>query len=137
MDTSSILAPVLAPATTAIELPKTIKIGWSVYTVGDWPETDARDASRVGEADHAKLRIKICDNMPCTKRAEILLHEILHTLLIFFNVDLKEMVKANEPNEQLTMQMGNGLAMIIADNPDLRRYLDEVWPRFDVSSNDH
>ena len=84
MDTSSILAPVLAPATTEIELPKTIKVGYAVYSVENWSETDARDVSRVGEADHARLLIKICDNLPCTKRAEILLHEIFHALLVFF-----------------------------------------------------
>jgi len=112
-----------------IALPKTIKIGWATYIVENWPESEARDRHRAGEILFNKLKIRINDACPPAKRAETLLHEIAHAINDVWAVTPIDLAKDSQPEEQLACLMGSGWATVLCDNPDLRRFLDEVWPR--------
>lgn len=108
-------------------MPKTVKVGWKIFAVEIWPETDARDHNRLGEINHTKQIIKISDMVPEPQQAEILLHEILHAIDNMFCPDFEELARHKEPSETVVGQFTHGLCTVIADNPDLRKYLMEVW----------
>jgi hypothetical protein len=112
-----------------IELPKTVKVGWATYVVEVWPETEARDRHRAGEILYNKLLIRINDGCPPAKQVETLLHEIGHAITDVWAIAPVDLAKDRDPEEQLTCLMGSAWATVMCDNPDLRRFLDEVWPR--------
>ena len=70
----------------------------------------SRDSYTYGEVDHVEQVIKISKELKPQRKAETLLHEIIHT--VFF------MLRKDE-NEQLVNSMATVLLQIFRDNPAL------------------
>lgn len=91
-----------------------IKIGhnlWNLQFVKDIPST-----THIiwGRTEYSKQVISVLKNLPTEeKRREVILHELLHVLIDFSDLRMK-----NE--EQLVTTLARNLCMIIKDNPKLK-----------------
>ncbi len=104
--------------------PKQIKIGcydWTVATVDDL--RDKEDGTRLyGQCDPASLTIRLNSGIEREQiKAETLWHETLHALWSYFHLEEKE------SEENAIACLATGVAMVMRDNPSLKRYFWEVW----------
>lgn len=121
--------PLDSPGCSAppIDLPLKIKIGHRCYTVIDWDASDAHDEMRYGMIRPARGEIAIADGYPDCKRAEVVIHEILHGIVENYGIDLSEIIRADDVEERLVCVFSAGLAAVLADNPGLLDYFHNVW----------
>ncbi len=93
-----------------------IKIGNINYELSEVPCVDRYSALK-GQIIYDESIIKILDDMNLEHKQETLLHEILHGLIHFLNIDL------DNKEEEVVTQFARGIMMVIKDNPDLINYL--------------
>lgn len=94
-----------------MELPKKLKVGCFVFEVVQTSRV-ANEQALKGQCCHFDRQIRIDSDMkPCDK-AEVMLHETLHAVDDFAKLNLSEMT---------ICRLGNALAMVLVDNPELVR----------------
>jgi hypothetical protein len=86
-----------------------VKIGCHVYDI-NLVECVNKYEPRKGEIEYMKQVIRIDNSMPEDSKFGTLIHEIVHGIDYFMDMDLTE--------EQVT-KLGNGFAMVLRDNPNL------------------
>lgn len=96
-----------------LELPKYLKIGWSIYTVEAWDGKAASRARCFGECDTV-LKIIRVDNSGCPRQAaQSLLHEIMHAIAAVWKTP------ESDAEETFVGAFASGLSTVITDNPQL------------------
>ena len=91
---------------------KPLKIIGCDYEVLEVPIV-SREEYKLGEVDHVGQNIKIAQELKKQRKAEVLLHEIIHCLLFAFG----ESEAHND--ERLISSLAGGFIQTIRDNPDL------------------
>lgn len=108
---------------SSTHLPKQLKIANYIYKVILVSELDVEGESCYGIHDPVKLEIKLKNNQIKYQEADTLLHEILHALFVVTHIkDVKE------PTEEFVVaSVAAGLCQVFMDNPQLRKYINEVF----------
>ena len=101
-----------------INLPKTIKIGYTDYELEIWPDTFASTEKAQGEFFEEDEKLS-------SRGVNTLIHEILHALI--YQYGLAEDVKDIE--EKVVNTTANGLSAVFKDNPWLIDYIKEYGDR--------
>lgn len=86
-----------------------VKIGCFTYEVVSVDIVNKFNPSK-GEIDYIKKIIKLDETMTESDRRETILHEVIHGIDHFLEIELEE--------EQVR-KIGRGLAMVLLDNPNL------------------
>lgn len=105
----------------AAELPQSLRVGYLDYTIEDWKPSEAYVNGRYGECDRHHLVIRVRADLPPTRKAETLLHEVLHAAY-----DMGHVADKDE-EEQTVAVLASQLAQIWRDNPDLIRFLEQTF----------
>jgi hypothetical protein len=90
-----------------------VKIGNQTYNIFEVECVDKHDAL-AGQIRYLESVIRIQNEMPLDLKQETILHEVIHGIENFFDLDLEE--------RQVKM-LGRGLTMVFKDNPQLLEYL--------------
>lgn len=74
-----------------------------------------------GSVNYDTMKIVLREDLPITREAETLIHELLHLIGYFTNTfnDIKE------HEEKIVDNTSNGLYLLFKDNPELLDYLKE------------
>ena len=96
-----------------MELPNKIKVLAMDYTVKAMTTNEAASKGRYGECDSNLLEIRIDPQWKPQKKAETLLHEMLHAISNSMALDASEF----KSDEDMVHPMASGLAAVIRDNP--------------------
>lgn len=96
------------------------KVGHAIYDVQPWSAEEADTAAldggiALGESDHDGCVIKIRTDLPPEIVAEVMVHELLHSIFTVFGVP----AGSNEAEEKIVLALGRGLTTVFADNPRL------------------
>jgi len=105
-----------------MNLPKLIKIGPYDFTVELVPDLRDESGELHGQCCRDINVIRI--NSTTTNeqlRAETLWHEILHAIWGVFHL------KTRAGEEKAVSTLATGTVMVLRDNPNLRKYLNEVF----------
>ena len=103
-----------------INLPKTIKIGYTDYELEIWPDTFASTEKAQGEFFEEDEKIGLKGSaLKSSRGVNTLIHEILHALI--YQYGLAEDVKDIE--EKVVNTTANGLSAVFKDNPWLTDYI--------------
>lgn len=87
-----------------------IKIGGGIYKVSIVDDLRNKDGIRVDGILHADSHdISIASDISFRKQQETIVHEILHGIISYFNI---------EDNESVTTRVAYGIHAFIVDNPD-------------------
>jgi hypothetical protein len=90
-----------------------VKIGNQTYVIFEVECVDKHD-SLAGQIKFLESEIRILQDLPHDLKQETILHEVIHGIENFFDLDLEE--------EEVKM-LGRGLTMVFKDNPELLEYL--------------
>ena len=107
-----------------MKMPEKLKIGGHTWTIKYHPSPlkNSKGQDLYGLCSFDEHTISIVDDMPSqSKDVEILLHELVHALLAFYGTGLKM-----KDEEQVCLNLGQGLAMVLRDNQKLLKYLKEA-----------
>ena len=99
-------------------LPASVRVGPFDYRIVDWSPADANANNAMGECYHSALRISLRADLLPAKKAQTLIHEILHAIWLVGSVD-----QAGDNEERLVTNLAHHLAQVIRDNPDLMLWL--------------
>lgn len=99
------------------DMPKSIRVGYREYTVEDWPSNQASAGGRWGECDRMNLVIRVRTDLAPSVRAEVLLHEVIHTA--YYNAVLQK----DDDEERVVETLGNQLTQIWRDNPEFVAFM--------------
>ena len=96
-----------------MSFPEAIKIGNYTYKLEFVPLIIQSDGgARLGEIDYPKEKITIVESLSTKYRNLVIMHEIVHGLAAYRNIDLEEMgVDA----------LADAILQLIQDNPDLMK----------------
>lgn len=98
-----------------MELPKSIKILSSIYSVEEMSLMDTIRDDKFGFCDSNEKLIRVGQCWGNRERALTLLHEILHGIYREMGMEQAEDLK----EEYIVTTLTNGLCAVIADNPGL------------------
>jgi hypothetical protein len=90
-----------------------VKIGNQTYVINEVLCVDKRD-SLAGQIKFLESEIRILHDLPHDLKQETVLHEVVHGIENFFDLDLEE---------EEVKQLARGLTMVFKDNPELLEYL--------------
>ena len=83
----------------------------------------ARDEFKFGEVDHVEQTILISRNLKLQRKAETIIHEVLHCLLFAMGEsDLHD-------NEAFVNMLSAALTQVLRDNPELLAFLGSLCQR--------
>lgn len=95
------------------------KVGHAIYDLQAWSAEEADTAPdggiALGESDHDGCVIKIRTDLPPEIVAEVMVHELLHSIFTVFGVPAGD----DETEEKIVLALGRGLTTVFADNPRL------------------
>jgi len=69
-----------AEAEKLMPFPETLKIGPHTYDLGTFDMLYSMQNSRIGEHDYFQLEIKLLEGMKPSMEAEVMMHEVVHSL---------------------------------------------------------
>lgn len=101
-------------------LPDTIRVGYLDYTIEAWSAAHATTADRIGECDRQNSIIRVRDDLPPQKTAEVLLHEVLHAAYDMGCV-------GGEDEEKTVSIFGRQLTQIWRDNPQFVAFMESTF----------
>lgn len=110
------------PEPDAIEMPRSVRVGPWDWAVNDMSQADCIRSGWIGSCYTAHLEIEVYPKLPTQKRAEVLLHEVLHAC--FEVANLKQHDTLTE--EKVVNGLGMTLLSVIRDNPDLIAFLTQA-----------
>ena len=102
-----------------MKLPETIEVLNRTYTV---TERDLSEASYLGKSKFVEGTIVIEQSLDPQAKADVLLHEIIHLILIAMGHDFNEGDLHTEKN---VLVISNGLSAFIRDNPGLMQTIEK------------
>ncbi len=112
------------PQLEGYALPKNVAVGGFVYDVHAWNHDEALAGDLLGYCDNIKNQIKIADGLNDQRRAEVLLHEVLHAIFHQSGIEA-----TREGEEKVVSGMAYGLIGLIRQNPDFMSYLKRLLDR--------
>jgi len=115
------------PESPIIVLPKQIKVGGLTYQVVTWHPSGAQAARRFGECSHLELTIRVDDVHGAERTREVFLHELLHAIGHVFGPDHLPQ-DLDQSKEVYVGATAMGLTAVLADNPELVRFIRDAWP---------
>ena len=98
-------------------MPTKIQIGPYPYSIVDWPVAAANEAACYGQCDYDKLEIRVRQDLKPSRKAEVLLHEILHAC---WEVGT---IPANPEEEHAVNALGIHLTNAMRTNPEVFRWI--------------
>lgn len=102
-----------------MELPHKVRIGAMDYTVEPWSTREASSAGALGMCDANLLIIRIREDMVPMKKAEVLVHEILHGMW-----DSAGLHCGSDPEEEhVVSALAYQFLQVWRDNPELLAFL--------------
>lgn len=104
-----------------MNLPKKIKIGHLDYTVEIVSKELADLKGYYGEIKPDEQEIKLGENHTDQRRADILLHEVLHALFKYMGIQ-----GGKDFEENVIQPLSGGICAVMRDNPDLFPFLQKV-----------
>ena len=107
----------------SIGLVKKLKVGPYTYPVKLVKNLTHKGEEQKGLFD-SYTGIEIDDSMPEDMQAEVLLHELLHSIFFMMNVEKIQGTSALE--EIFVTQFGTGLATVFKNNPELLTYFKKA-----------
>lgn len=102
------------------QMPETIRVGYLDYVVEAWPSSLASTSDRIGECDRQNSIIRIRDDLPPQKTAEVLLHEVLHAAYDMGCI-------SGEDEEKIVSIFGHQLTQIWRDNPQFVAFMESTF----------
>lgn len=99
--------------------PSSVKVGPHKYRIVVVPHGSLGDAGRGGQAQLDRLIIAIDGDQPRSLIADVICHELTHTLLQVTDFD-------DDVKERICLAFGPGLLALLRDNPRLIDYLKET-----------
>lgn len=100
----------------AMNLPASIRVGYLDFAVEDWKPSEAHVNGRFGECDRHHMVIRVRADLGPQKKAEVLLHEVLHAC---YDVGCL----SGDDEEKIVSIFGNQLAQVWRDNPDFVQFM--------------
>ena len=98
-------------------IPKQIKVAGHVYKIQLMNKAWANDASRWGQCDCDEMIIRLAKGMRGSRRAETLLHEVLHAVYNVYNVG------SARTEEDIVTLLSTGLHQVLVDCPELKEHI--------------
>lgn len=95
-------------------LPSKLKIGDHDVDVVVMDSLDGLSRRRRGEYSSIKSEIRVLQGMKADQQRETLMHETLHGLFWFMNIQ-------NDKEEELISALSGGICMVLRDNPEFAR----------------
>lgn len=114
-----------------IKMPKTVKVGASVYYLDNSEETWNERVlgghvtlETWGETDHKLNRVYIRPGQGLSQEQHTVIHEVLH-LLFFYGIsdDIMSQLPVSDKEEYMVGALEPFILMLLRDNPDLTAYL--------------
>lgn len=99
-------------------LPATVKVGGFVFKVVPWSHQVAAEHRCFGEFAPVPQEIRIDETLRPQKRANTLIHELVHVIAWSFDLRAKDC-----DEERWAITIANGLSAIFMDNPELLEWL--------------
>ena len=107
---------------TAHGLPKSVKVGPLTYRIEEYGHNPAAEDRNFGRTDHLSQLIRVATHHGEERMRETFLHEMLHACRHVFD-SAGEHVNSEHAEENFVRSAAYGLAAVLADNPDVRRFL--------------
>lgn len=111
-----------------MQLPQTIEILNRTYKV---KEEDLTESNYVGVSKLNKGVIKIEKSLDNQEKANTLLHELIHTMLMGMGYEIRKKDEGLHTEENVTI-ISNALATIFRDNPDTFKDIIDNLERNDL-----
>lgn len=92
-------------------IPTSVRIGCYTYAIVVMADVDQATDRIFGDMNHTLLRIRLCAGMPTAQLANTFMHEVMHAIHRFHNVEDKT------SEEDTTLSTTNGLCAFWMDNP--------------------
>lgn len=105
-----------------MNLPKTLKVGWKIFTIEVWDPVQAAADHKYGECDHLAKIIRVDVTHGTRQAVETLLHECFHAA---FDIGGANESKCTE-EEFLVNYTASWLMTMIIDNPILLDVLKQA-----------
>lgn len=101
-----------------VVMPTTIRVGHLDYRVEDWTPSEAYVNGRFGECDKHHLVIRVRADLPAQRKAEVLLHEVLHAAW--------EMGDLSDgcAEEKVVTVLANQMTQVWRDNPEFVSFME-------------
>jgi hypothetical protein len=106
------------------KLPASVRVGPFDYKVKLWSALAADNAGAYGMCDLHRTTILIREDMSETRVAEVLLHEVFHAA---YEIAGLKVDKDDITEERFVNSMGYQMVQVWRDNPDLIRFMEEVF----------
>jgi hypothetical protein len=100
-------------------LPNTIKVAGLFFRVTEITKEYAEEAGFIGDFNGHLLRIRVAEDLAPAKKAETLLHEVLHAATDAAGL----MDRPGQTDEEVVNPLARVLFSIIKDNPELIDFL--------------
>lgn len=104
-------------------LPKSIRVGYQDFAIEDWKASEAYVNSRSGECDKFHMVIRVRADLETKKKAEVLLHEVLHAA--YDMGDLND----GSSEEKVVSVLGMQMTQVWRDNPEFIRFMEASFGR--------
>lgn len=93
-----------------INIPENVKIGCYNYKIEECNLLDNSSNGTIGLCIYYKQLIKIEESLPLELKEETFLHETIHAIDNFLNIDL---------TEEQVLKLGKGILMFLMDNKEV------------------
>ena len=101
-----------------VKIPQSIKVGYRDYKLEKWKQTIANAGDAHGQFFAKEGVIGYTEEEKGVSHANTILHEIFHSIIYQWNIDLDEKME-----EIVVNGLTNGLTTVFVDNPELMDYL--------------
>lgn len=98
-------------------MPKQVLIGPYLYEIVDWDHAESVAAEAYGECSHEHQTIKVRKTLKGSRKAEVLLHEILHACWEAGSI------LDNPDEEHAVNSLGIQLTQAMRANPEVFRWI--------------
>lgn len=102
-----------------MRIPKKLKIGYHDYEVIEWTAFEVDLSGTWGQCDKNEKKIYVCTETNSKSVADIFLHECMHAIWEYFNLD------EEESEENAISRLSSGLIALFVDNPKTLEWLTE------------
>lgn len=104
----------MAKKVNANSIPKTVKVGYSQFSLIPRDEIWAKKQKAVGECHAYKSIIEYDKTQNSNELVNTLIHETLHAIAYVFDIEFRN----SREEEDVVRKMANGLQTVMGDNPE-------------------
>lgn len=102
-----------------MKIPKSLKIGYHDYQIVEWGAAEVDLSGSWGQCDKHEKTIYICTDTKPAIVADIFIHECMHAIWDYFNLE------DSEDEEKAVSVLSSGLVDLFVSNPKALQWVTE------------